>query len=173
MTRASSSEHRLLVLGLLRLQELHGYQLAEIIETHFGHATRFKKATLYDTLKKLDSEGLVTGRTEQQGNRPPRTVYALTAQGDSAFLSLLREGLEDYRRPDLPGDTALMYLEALPPTEMRELLQNRRALVQAALAEERGDDLHHGSLNALLSRHAHHLRAEAAWLDEIIAGLPE
>lgn len=177
MTRSSSSEHRLLVLGLLRLQELHGYQLAEIIESHFGDSTRFKKATLYDTLKRLDSEGLVTSRTEQQGKRPPRTVYTLTAQGDSAFLSLLRESLQDHRDPDLPGDTALMYVGALPPAELRELLQTRRAAVEAAIGEwpdaQSEEDPHHGALDALLGRRTHHLRAEAAWLDELIAGLPE
>jgi len=173
MGRASSSEHRLLVLGLLQMQELHGYQLAEIIDSHFDSQTRIKKATLYDTLKKLDSEGLVTSRSEQRGNRPPRTVYALTPQGDEAFLALLRESLQSYQEPGLHGDTALMFLGALPSAELRELLQSRRASLERALAKQSAHDPHHGALDALLSRRAHHQRAEAAWLDELIAGLPD
>lgn len=173
MGRATSSEHRLLVLGLLQMQELHGYQLAEIIDSHFDSQTRVKRATLYDTLKRLDSEGLVTSRNEQQGKRPPRTVYALTPQGSEAFLALLRESLQSHQEPGLNGDTALMFLGALPPSELRELLQSRQASLQTAMAEQTSDDTHHGALDTLLSRRAHHQRAEAAWLDELIAGLPD
>lgn len=171
MGRASSTEHRLLVLGLLQMQELHGYQLAEIIESHFSSNTHIKKATLYDTLKRLHAEGLVTSREEQQGNRPLRTVYALTPEGDEAFLVLLHESIATYHEPAVHDDTALMFLHVLPPAEALELLQRRRESVAAALDERLQDDSHHGSLDTLVSRRRHHLRAEAAWLEEVIAQL--
>lgn len=175
MGRKGSTEHRLLVLGLLRMQELHGYQLAEIIDSHFGGKTPVKKATLYDTLRKLHEEGLVTSREEQKGNRPLRTVYALTPEGDEAFLALLRKSLGTYREIDMHGDTALMFLGALPRAEVLTLLRSRRDSVAAALREqpeeEPGDDPHHGALHAFFSRRVHNLRAELAWLDELIAEL--
>ena len=82
--------HRLLVLGMLRMQDMHGYQIAEVIESHFDDSVHIKKPTLYDTLKKLAEEGLVDSREEQEGNRPPRTVYSMTEAGNAEFMELLR-----------------------------------------------------------------------------------
>ncbi|MDA3936013.1 MAG: PadR family transcriptional regulator [Actinomycetota bacterium] len=174
MGRTRSAEHRLLVLGLLRMQEMHGYQLAEMVESHFGGSSRIKKPTLYDTLKRLDAEGSVTSRSEQEGNRPPRTVYSLTPQGQEEFLELLRDSIGTYREPDLRDESALMFLSVLPAEEVRSLLESRRGSLEALLEEQpEEDDPHHGALRAVASRRMHHLRAEVAWLDETLAGVPE
>lgn len=172
MGRTGSAEHRLLVLGLLRMQEMHGYQLAEVIESHYSGSSRIKKPTLYDTLRRLSEEGSVAGHDEQEGNRPTRTVYSLTPQGEEEFLSLLRDTIGTYTEPDLHDEPALMFLGTLPAGEARALLESRRRSLETLLREEPGDDGHHGALDAITSRRAHHLRAEAAWLDETLAGLP-
>lgn len=173
MGRTGSAEHRLLVLGLLRMQDIHGYQLAEMIESHFGGSGRIKKPTLYDILKRLDSEGCVDTRDEQEGNRPPRIVYSLTPQGETEFLDLLRDRIGAYREPDLRDESALMFLGVLPADEVRSLLESRRESLAALLDRQPPeDDPHHGTLDAIASRREHHLRAEAAWLDETLAGLP-
>jgi len=171
--RTSPAEHRLLVLGLLRMQEMHGYQLADVIESHFGDGDGevIKKPTLYDTLKRLEAGGSVTSRDDQEGNRPPRTVYSLTTQGEEEFVDLLREHIGAYRGPDLRDEVALLFLGVLPADEVRSLLAIRKASLTDALAREPEEDQHHGALDAVASRRMHHLRAEAAWLDEVLADL--
>jgi DNA-binding PadR family transcriptional regulator len=171
MTAKGSPDHRLLILGLLRMQEMHGYQIAETIETHFGDETHIKKPTLYDTLKRLHADGLVSSREEQEGNRPPRTVYAMTGEGEREFRELLRESVGTYREPDLYGDVALLFLEALPATEVRSLLLARRDSLSSVLTGLSTSHPHHGTLGVTTSRRDHHLNAERAWLDEVLAGL--
>ena len=82
--------HRLLVLGLLRMQDMHGYQIAEVIDSHFGDSVHVKKPTMYDTLKKLEAESLVDSREEQEGSRPPRTVYSMTLAAARCWNAFMR-----------------------------------------------------------------------------------
>jgi DNA-binding PadR family transcriptional regulator len=169
----ASLDHDLLVLGLLRMQDMHGYQIAETIETHFGEETQIKKPTLYDTLKRLHSQGLVSSRDEQAGNRPPRTVYSLTPSGEEKFGELLRESVGTYHEPDLYGDVALLFLEALPAAEVRSLLGARRESLSSLIEGLPTTDPHHGTLGVTTSRRAYHLEAERAWLDEVLGGAEE
>jgi DNA-binding PadR family transcriptional regulator len=170
--RTSPAEYRLLVLGLLRMQEMHGYQLAEVIESHFGDGDVIKKPTLYDTLKRLEAGGSVASRDDREGNRPPRTVYSLTAQGEQEFMDLLREHVGAYRGPDSRDEVALMFLGVLPVEETQRLLEMRKASLAETLAREPEEDPHHhGALDPVVKRRLRHLRAEAEWLDEVLAGL--
>jgi len=43
-------ERELLLLGLLRKREMHGYQLSEFLETHLAIFFDIKKATAYNLL---------------------------------------------------------------------------------------------------------------------------
>ena len=90
-------ERELLLLGLLRSQEMHGYQLHEAIDSHLGMGVQLTKPTAYRLLSNMAEDGWVTYREEQEGNRPPRRVYAITAQGEVAFQRLLRENLANYQ----------------------------------------------------------------------------
>jgi DNA-binding PadR family transcriptional regulator len=172
VSRTSPAEYRLLVLGLLRMQEMHGYQLAEVIDSHFSDGDVIKKPTLYDTLKKLQAAGSVTSREDREGNRPPRTVYSLTAQGQQEFVDLLRKHVSAYRGPDPRDEVALMFLGVLPAEETRRLLEMRKASLADALAREPEEDPHHhGALDPVVTRRIRHLRAEAEWLDEVLAGM--
>ncbi len=74
-------ERELLLLGLLRGQEMHGYQLNEII-SRVNRYIELKKATVYFLLDKMDNSGWIKRTDEQEGNRPPRRVYHLTAEGE-------------------------------------------------------------------------------------------
>ena len=65
-------ERELLLLGLLRKREMHGYQLSEFMETHVGIFFDLKKATAYNLLGKMEGKGWVRSREEQEGKRPPR-----------------------------------------------------------------------------------------------------
>ncbi len=161
--------HRLLVLGMLRMQDMHGYQLAEVIETHFDDDVHIKKSTMYDTLRRLAEEGLVDSHEEREGNRPPRTVYSLTPLGAQEFADLLKGSVATYDSPFSYGDVGLMFLDVLPDDERDMLLSERRNTL-ARIAESHGHGSSHGGTMDLAGeRIALLLDAEIQWLDDVLA----
>ena len=164
-------ERKLLILGLLRGHEMHGYQLNEFIDSHLGASVHLKKPTAYRLLNNMAEDGWVTYREEQEGNRPPRRVCAITPQGEAAFQQLLRESLSDYKPVDFPGSIGLLFLDALPVEEALSLLQKRRAIVESMLQMAHTHEVHHESYQLLLLHQTRHLSTELEWLDEVIARL--
>ena len=82
---------RLLLLGLLRSQAMHGYQLSELIESHLGTGVHLTRPTAYRLLNKMTADGWITYREEQEGNYPARRVYSMSPAGETAFQRLLRK----------------------------------------------------------------------------------
>ena len=165
-------EKKLLLLGMLRMNEMHGYQLNEFIDAHLGVSIQLKKPTAYNLLNKMTAEGWISYREEQEGNRPPRRVYSITPQGETAFQNLLRESLAHYHPVDFQGDIPLVFLDAIPNEEAITLLQNRRLAVEALLQtlHEFGDE-HHDSLQLIIEHQKRRLSVELDWLDELVAHL--
>jgi len=172
---------RLLILGLLADGPLHGHQIrrtAELsgIETWAG----VKVGALYGMLHRLAAEDLIEPvRTEQDGNRPQRTVYAITAAG-RAELAVHRD--RALTQPAVQSNTveaALKWPGGLGIAGLRDRLAQRRAAVESRLAElVAGRDLHqredHLSVASLAGyrRAELHLQAELAWHEELDAMLP-
>lgn len=164
-------ERQLLLLGLLRSQDMHGYQLHDVIDSHLGMGVHITKPTAYRLLANMADAGWVTYREEQEGNRPPRRVYAITPPGEKAFRRLLRENLAHYRPPDLTAHVGLAFLDELSPGQALPLLDRRRADMAARLAAARAQCQHPGSLQLMLEHQLHLLAAELDWLDGVIARL--
>jgi DNA-binding PadR family transcriptional regulator len=161
-------ERKLLLLGLLRSEEMHGYQLNEFIDSHLGETVYLKKPTAYRLLNQMADDGWVSFRVEQAGNRPPRRVYALTERGEAAFRRMLRESLAGFEPVVFPGNIALLFLDALHSDEAVELLQLRRAGVESELEKVRSpEESGHGHAWLLLHQ-IRHLETELEWLDEVI-----
>ena len=164
-------EREVLLLGLLRSHEMHGYQVNELIDRHLGASIQLTKPTAYRLLGKMERDGWITCREQREGNRPPRRVYAITAKGEAAFQRLLRESLGNYRPAELRSDVSLAFLDQLPMEEALPLLGNRRAEIEDRLQAVRASDRHHGSFQLVIDHQAHHLAAELAWLEQVIARL--
>ena len=162
MTLAEAGERELLLLGLLRNREMHGYQLSEFLETHFGMFFDLKKATAYNLLGKMEDVGWVASREEKEGRRPVRRVFAITPDGESTFQHLLRRFLPEYRYPAFPGNVPVLFLDALPPGEKSDLLKERRGAVRDRLRalESNMDHIAH----PLLDHRRRILQAELDWL---------
>jgi DNA-binding PadR family transcriptional regulator len=164
-------ERQLLLLGLLRGREMHGYQINECIEDSLGVNVQLTKPTVYRLLSSMADKGWVASREEQEGNRPSRRVYGITPQGEEAFQRLLRQSLAGYRPLDLLGDAALLFLDALPAVEALELLRERRTAVAHLLEAAHARELDRADPGWLLQRRRYHLAAELGWVDELIARL--
>ena len=62
------------MLSILDGPDRHGYELAQIIEAQSEGRLRFKAATLYPLLYKLEKQGWVAGRwVERAGERRKRS----------------------------------------------------------------------------------------------------
>lgn len=166
-------ERKLLLLGIVRSQELHGYQINELIDAHLGTSIQLKKPTVYKLLGAMENDGWIRSHEEQAGNYPTRRVYRITPEGLDAFQQLLRQSLADYRPVSHLNSIGLVFLNALPAQEAVALLRQRRAKV-ARLAEAlRADDQHQGGFQLMLSYHLSQLHAELAWLDDVISQLQQ
>lgn len=162
-------EEQLLILGLLRSHEMHGYQLHEALADREITAVPLSKANAYKLLRKLETEGFVAGSPEQAGNRPPRRVYRITPAGEAAFQTMLRSLLAEYAAPEFPSLVALNFLNELSPAECITLLHRRRESLLARLdwltempAEVRETHLSPGFFQEVY-------QMELVWLDALIA----
>ena len=164
-------ERKLLLLGMIRVQEMHGYQINELIDTHLGTSIQLKRPTAYKLLGVMQHDGWITSREEQEGNYPTRRIYTITPEGDTAFQQLLRENLSDYKPISYMNDIGIIYLDALPAEESASLLSQRRAKVESFVENISENEGQHGSFQLILSYHLKHLNAELEWLDEVIGQL--
>jgi DNA-binding PadR family transcriptional regulator len=162
---------KLLLLGILHQQEMHGYQLYEFIERDLAACTDLKKPTAYYLLNKMAEDGWVVETQTQEGNRPPRKVYRLTSQGETAFRQLLDENLAEYRPVRFSDDIGLAFLDEMDPADALNLLQQRCQAVKAALQAVRVVPEHQGSPQWIIEHQRHHLASELEWVERVIANL--
>ncbi|MDE3154035.1 MAG: helix-turn-helix transcriptional regulator [Acidobacteriota bacterium] len=168
--RRPDPAHALLFLGLLRQQRMHGYQLHEFIDRDLASCTDMKRPTAYLLLDRLARAGWITRRTERSGRRPARQVYRLTPAGETEFQRLLRENLSTHAATRFRDDIGLAFIDALPAREAATLLDARRASIAARLEAARA--VAHPDEGQLVMDHlVHHLAAELAWLDRLLARL--
>lgn len=166
-TSATSVDERaLLLLGILRGQSQHGYQINELIERDLAHVTDMKKPTAYALLDRLEQSGAVSVHIEREGARPPRKVYAITPAGERRFLDLLRANLAEADRVTSAGDVGLMFLDALPRQEGVELLGRRLAHLDEQITLYERTPQHGLGLGVDLTveRQLTLLRADRDWL---------
>ncbi|MCE7984422.1 MAG: PadR family transcriptional regulator [Caldilinea sp. CFX5] len=164
-------ERELLLLGLLRQEEMHGYRLAEFIERDLTTCTDLKKSTAYFLLDKMAKQGWITQSQAQEGNRPPRRVYRITAAGEAQFQRLLRENLASHLPTYFASDVGLAFLDTLAPAEAVALLHQRRSALEEDLAAARAVPQHSGSWQLLVEHRRVYLEAELRWLDEVLGRL--
>jgi len=166
---SGAGERELLLLGLLRKREMHGYQLSEFLETHLAMFFDIKKATAYNLLGKMEEKGWVSSREEQEGKRPPKRVFAITPAGETLFHRLLRSFIPPYTRPAFPGNVPFLFMDALPEDELEDLLDQRRENIRERVGVLQAHLDHVG--HPLFDHHLLVLEAELKWIEGLIGGL--
>ena len=83
----------LAVLSYLSQQPMHPYQLGRSLrENGDARSIKFNHGSLYMVVGQLAKAGFISAReTNREGQRPERTVYALTAAGRAELRDWLRE----------------------------------------------------------------------------------
>ncbi|QEO15282.1 PadR family transcriptional regulator [Agromyces intestinalis] len=138
MTSAAFRLTPLAVTALALLEEgpMHPYEMLQLLNLRGKAALlQIKPPSLYHSMNRLVEVGFVTVHgTEREGNRPERTVYALTAAGRAAYIAWVRVRLDD---PASPQEFAVALAEChnLGPDEVAAVLGRRCDRIVADLAE--------------------------------------
>jgi DNA-binding PadR family transcriptional regulator len=158
---------------------MHGHQIrrmAQVDRTELW--ANVNPGSLYGALHRMEAEGVIRAvRTEQEGNRPARTIYELTPEGRAELMAQRDEALQHTRlRPD-PVDLALQFTSDLSEEDLRAVITERRL----ALAAEQASWLrlrtvaepYLSPMDRLTFRHTLlRLETELTWHDELLQQLP-
>jgi PadR family transcriptional regulator PadR len=77
----------LLILSLVEDQPRHGYDLSKLIELRSGGVLKFRVASLYPLLYRLEKRGWIQGRWVEKAGQRRRRYYKLTPAGASVLES--------------------------------------------------------------------------------------
>ncbi len=171
------------VLGLLKEQDMHGYELKKRLSDVFGLASAVSFGSLYPALARLEAAGAVCVVKPEGGeaahDSPPgpgrrasrrRKVYSITTQGAEMFEELLA-GSQSAGEDDRSFNLRLAFARHLPPEGRLGLLEQRRAVLGerlaqlAARARARRDDRY---MRILAERQHETLSRDVSWLDSLI-----
>ena len=129
----------LAVMSYLSQQPMHPYELGRTLREHGdARSIKFNHGSLYMVVGQLAKAGYITElETSREGQRPERTVYALTDAGRAEFSDWLRELVAEPQQEYPHFVAALSMIAALPPGEVVALLRERLARLHEARAEIR------------------------------------
>ena len=127
----------LAVLSYLSQRPMHPYELGRTLLEHGdARSIKFNQGSLYMVIQQLEKAGFVAEQeTTRAGQRPERTVYAITAAGRQEMRDWLRDLIAEPRHEYPHFVAALSLIAALPPDEVVDLLAKRAR----RLAEERDE----------------------------------
>ena len=134
----------LAVLSNLSQQPMHPYELGRNLREHGDdRSIKFNHGSLYMVVGQLAKAGLVTEQeTSRGGQRPERTVYAITDAGRAELRDWLAE-LVGQPRHEFPAFVAaLSLISALPPGEVIEPAAAAPGPPGPAAGREPGADRH-------------------------------
>ena len=138
----------LAVMSYLSQQPMHPYELGRTLREHGdARSIKFNHGSLYMVVGQLAKAGYITElETSRAGQRPERTIYALTDTGRAEFRDWLAELVAEPQHEYPHFVAALSLIAALPPSEVVPLLRQRvvrlgeqraeiRTMIDRALAD--------------------------------------
>lgn len=81
----------LVILALLKREDMYGYQLVQETEKQSGGRLTTQEGSLYPVLYKLLDQGYISDRKVQVGKRMTRVYYHIEPAGEEKLMELIRE----------------------------------------------------------------------------------
>lgn len=81
----------LILLSLLRREDMYGYQLVQETERRSGGRLKTQEGSLYPVLYRLQEQGLISDRRVLVGKRMTRVYYHLEPAGEARLEEMIRE----------------------------------------------------------------------------------
>lgn len=168
----------LAALGVLVERPMHPYEMAAALRSQGKEGDLpLKGGSLYAVVQALEKNGYVAATgTSRQGNRPERTVYAITDAGRAELTGWLADLLVAPTREYPRFEAALSLAAIIPPDTVQDLLGRRLVDLDAAIAAERVQVAEAALPRILLLDNEYRialLAAEADWLRGVLADLAD
>jgi len=178
MTSIKRSPVALAVLAMLMEEPMHPYRMQRLIKERGKDEVInvTQRASLYQTIQRLEREGLIIPRkTVQDDKRPERTVYEINEKGREIALEWMRAILSTLTReyPEFPA--AMSFLPLLTPDDVTSQLELRAKAIESEL--RRIDDVlqEAQAVPRLFLLEMEYLRAihaaELSWVSGIVGDL--
>ena len=177
---AARTRTELAVLGLLAWSgESSGYELHKRAERSVGFIWAPARSQLYAVLKRLEADGLVSGRRVAQADRPDKRLFELTPQGDATLTAWL-DDVEPIEPEDRDGVLLKLFFGAYgdPEAGRRQLLDYRRRVEDRLATYREIERSFEGEEDPAAVQRYQSLRfgialmeASRAWADETIEAL--
>lgn len=165
------------VLGLLRERPMHPYEMHQLLtERRRDLVVKVRTGSLYHTIDRLERDGLLTpAATEREGNRPERTTYRLTTDGDRAIESWVRDQLATVAAEFPAFPFALAEAHNLSAAEVAAALTQRADALSSRIEQVEGalnglpdtPEVYRLGTDRLLAT----LRSERDWTRELVAAI--
>jgi len=123
-------EQELLLLGLLRENPKHGYEIKKEIRKILSLFAGLDLKSIYYPLRILEQKGLIGERALKSGRRPQRRVYYLTSKGAERFAQLLSKSFLNFKRPQFSLDLSLYFLSYIDSKVAKRRLRARMQILR-------------------------------------------
>lgn len=122
----------LAVLVLLYERPMHPYEMSTTLrERRKEDSIKLNYGSLYSVVASLQKAGLIEAReTLREGNRPERTIYAITEPGKARMTDWLSELVSVPKKEFTNFEAALSLMGALDPQEVLRLLELRLSALE-------------------------------------------
>ncbi len=135
--RPFSNPLALAILVLLYERPMHPYEMATTMrERRKETSIKLNYGSLYTVIEQLLRENFIAVREVlQEGKRPAKTIYELTAPGEVELIDWMRELVSSPVKEYPVFEAALSLLPVLPPGEVIDLMEIRLGLLKKTLEE--------------------------------------
>lgn len=135
--RKLSNPLALAVMVLLYERPMHPYEMAATLRERKKEASiKLRYGSLYTVIDLLVKAGfIIEKKTTREGNRPERTIYAITKAGEAEMRDWLREILSTPVKEYPQFEAGLSLLPALPPDEASDVLETRLEFLKQDIAQ--------------------------------------
>jgi DNA-binding PadR family transcriptional regulator len=186
----------LAILGLLKEQDLHGYELKKRLSDTLGAFSSVSFGSLYPALGRLERAGAVAATTAADAapaapvpmtgsiggelaayratRRPPRQggrskkVYRITERGEEVFAELLATE-NAAGEDDRLFNLRVAFARFLPPEDRVGMFERRRALLVERLRRARSSRQRDAYAQSLADRDTQLTEHDISWLDRLLA----
>jgi DNA-binding PadR family transcriptional regulator len=178
MAKRSSSSMEVL-LGLLTIAPMSGYDLGQTIRGSIGHFWNESYGQIYPNLKRMAADGFVSSKAEKQKGKPDRRIYSITRRGRERLASWLAVPpqaeiprnellLKLFFGAQLAPDISIGYVERMAKSE-HTLLQLIKRTAEEIARNQQYPDAPYWKMAARFGQLE--LEAHLRWAEETLAEL--
>ena len=138
------------LLGLLTIEPMSGYDLGQTIRGSIGHFWNESYGQIYPNLKKLAADGLVSAKAEKQKGKPERRIYSIIREGRERLTNWLAVPpqaevphnellLKLFFGAQVSPDISIGYIERMAESERSSIQLIKRAAEEIARNQQYPD----------------------------------